>query len=472
MADKMISKHLVNLENYFADAHPILKKAGAIFHQLDQFEYDLGLLDENDSTACKSSWWPVVSLIGGASPMKSDFIEHYLGAHAHHSSAYVAHHKFTVLQYTPQVTEVTLPGVALDMDHKLPFYQISHKIEENLHGEGGKINTHLELKTSNSDKLKGKLFINTPALTEESGKVQHFLMQHVLEISDASFIFTDIFESDATVIETLIDNLIRLQDTHNLVYIIDHSDMTLDIAQRNEIIHSWQQRLENIGLNTGHYVVLSDSDDEHLNGIKAIDERLESIEYFRSYRVLRNLEHSIRDIDEVIIPEVETLLVQWKERANVTTLIVMGFFVMLMLFAEITMGGIILNSILDPIIGPVFLAVLMLFFMPLHLVVSKVHAKFMLKTLYARQKKLVLLENLAGLFNKSQTFWRTILPVTTASGNNRKNRKRLKSLIEQTQALVQSLNESFSELSLSPRIPEPPVIAPVKLKSGLFPKRR
>ncbi|MCK4493708.1 MAG: hypothetical protein KAU26_06605, partial [Methylococcales bacterium] len=343
---------------------------------------------------------------------------------------------------------------ALDVDHKLPFYQISHKIEQNLKGEGGKINTHLELKTSNSDKLIGKLFIDTPPLTEESGEVQKFLMKHVLEISDASFIFTDIFDSDPLVIQELLDELIIRQDTHNLVYVVDHSDMSLDIAQSNEVINSWQQRLANLGLNTGHYVVLSDSDDVRLDGIKAIDERLENVEYHRTYRVLRTLEKSIRDVEDVIIPEVSKVLMQWKERSNATTLIVMGFIVTLMLFAEITMGGIILNSIIDPIIGPIFLAVLVLFFVPLHIVVSKIHAKFLLKSLYERQKKLVLIENLAGLFEKSLNFTRILFSIKEPFGNSRKNRKKLKRLIEQTQELVQSLNESFSDLSLAPRAPE------------------
>ncbi|MCK5872118.1 MAG: hypothetical protein KAG26_04775 [Methylococcales bacterium] len=487
MANKMISKHLVNLENYFADTQPILKKAGVIFHQLDEFEYTLGLLDESESTACKSSWWPVVSLIGGASQIKNDFIEHYLGSKPNHSSAYAAHHKFTVLQYTPQSTEVTLPGVALDVDHKLPFYQISHKIEQNLKGEGGKINAHLELKTSNSDKLIGKLFIDTPPLTEDSGAVQKFLMKHVLEISDASFIFTDVFDAEPLVIQELLDELIIRQDTHNLIYVVDHSDMSLDIAQSNEIINSWQQRLANLGLNTGYYVVLSDSDDVRLDGIKAIDERLENVEYHRTYRVLRMLEKSIRDVEDVIMPEVSKVLMQWKERSNATTLIVMGFIVSLMLFAEITMGGIILNSILDPIIGPIFLAVLVLFFVPLHIVVSKIHAKFLLKSLYKRQKKLVLIENLAGLFEKSLSFTRILFSIKEPFGHNRKNRKKLKGLIEQTQELVQSLNESFSDLSLAPRVsaprqPEPlisappvvtpPVVTPpARSKLGLFPRR-
>lgn len=472
MADKRVSKHLINLENYFAEAQPVLKSASQIFHQLDQFEYKLGLLDENESTACKSSWWPIISLMGGNSPMKKTFIENYLGSSIHHSSVYSAHHKFTVLQYTPQSTVVTLPGVALDVDHKLPFYQISHQVEQALPGEGRKINTYLELKTLHSERLKGKLFIDMPTLTEDSSVVQHLLTKHILELSDLSFIFTDIFDSDPLVINQLIDKLVSLQDTHNLVYIIDYSDMSLDVEKSNDIMTSWQQRLANLGLNTGHYIVLSDSSDPNLDGIKAIDERLENVEYYRTYRVLHQLEQSIREVETVLVSEVETAVMQWKERSNATTLIVMGFLVTVMLFAEITMGGIILNSIMDPIIGPIFLLTLVTFLLPLHIIVSKIHAKFIIKALYKRQKKLNLMENLVGLFEKSLSFGRIIFSIKEPYGQTRRNRKHLKSLIENTKELVQTLNDSFShpdnkesdELIVSEVIPEE------KSRSRLFPK--
>ncbi len=476
MADKIVSKHLINLENHFAGTEPVLKIASTIFHQLDQLEYNLGLLDENESTACKSSWWPIVSLIGGTSPAKNNFIEHYLGSSIHKSSVYASHHKFTVLQYTPQITAVTLPGVALDVDHKLPFYQIANKIEQILPGEGRKINTYLELKTLNSDKLKGKLFIDTPPFTANSGTVQTVLMKHVLGISDLSFVFTDIFDSEPTLISELIDELVKYQDSYNLVYIIDHSDMSLDLARSNEIINSWQQRLANLGLNTGHYIVLSDSDDVHLDGIKAIDERLANVEYDRSYRVLHNLEQSIRDVEEVLIPEVEAEILQWKERSNATTLIVMGFLVTLMLFAEITMGGIVLNSILDPVIGPIILLILVFFLVPLHLLVSRIHAKFIVKHLYKRQQELNLIESLTGLFEKSLSFGRIILPITESFGRSRKNSKKLKMLLDDTKELIQSLNESFSrvviESPLPLNIPEPQNISSATIISKEKPKSR
>ena len=80
MTEKTASKYLVNLEKHFANDNPVLLKSAKVFHDLDQIEYDLGLIEMDDTTACKNSWWPIISLIGGNSSAKSRFINSYLGA--------------------------------------------------------------------------------------------------------------------------------------------------------------------------------------------------------------------------------------------------------------------------------------------------------------------------------------------------------------------------------------------------------
>jgi hypothetical protein len=160
--------------------------------------------------------------------------------------------------------------------------------------------------------------------------------------------------------------------------------------------------------------------------------------------VLHSLEKSIRDIDEVIIPIVQAALVQWKERANMTTLIVMGFIVSLILFAEISMG--VLDLLLDPIVGPLSLAAVIGIVIPIHTFNSKLHAKFIVKQLNKQQKELNLVENLGGLFEKSLSFWRILLPITEPVGNNRKTRAKLAQLLEKNKELIQSLNDGFSHI--------------------------
>ncbi len=439
MAEKTISKHLINLDNQFSTSSPILQKASKTFHHLDQLEYDLGLINKEDTTARKTSWWPIVSLIGGFSTAKSDFVNRYLGTNIHTS-----HHKFTVHQFTPQETEATLPGTALDADHRLPFYQISHKIEQIAVGEGEKVNAYLELKTVHSERLKGKLFIDTPVLNASpKTSVVPALTQHVLQLSDLILVFTDLFEAAPELIEDTIKEIIAQQDTNKFLFVIDHSEITIDADKKGGIIHLWEQKLAALGIYTGQFIVLSDeskSNDD--TSLVDIDQRLANIENDRSYRVIYSLEKSIRDIHDVYFPEVQSSLETWKDRVNMSTFIVLGFIVTLIVAAEISFG--IIDLFLDPIIGPILLLILIAIMLPLHIIMAKVHAKFIMNTLQERQRTLNLNENLTGLFAKSLSFWRIVLPTTEPVGKNKKTRKKCDDLIEKTKDTVQSLNDQFN----------------------------
>lgn len=439
MAVKTISKHLVNLENQFSSSSPVLQKASKTYHELDQLEYDLGLIDDSDTTSIKSSWWPIVSIIGGFSTAKSEFINRYLNTNVHSSN-----HKFTVYQYTPQATEATLPGTALDSDHRLPFYQISHKIEQIAAGEGSKTNAYLELKTVHSEKIKGKLFIDTPVLdTSTENPVQPALTQHILELSDLILVFTDLFDATPELIKNTTKEIIAQQDTNKFVFVIDHSEISIDAVKSKEIISSWQRKLADLGIHTGQFILLTDESKSTASpSMLDIDHRLLNIENDRSYRVLHSLDKSIRDIDDVYFPEVQHYLEIWKDRVNMSTLIILGSIATLLVFAEITMG--VVQLLFDPIIGPAFIFILILFLLPLHLLMAKIHGKFILTKLRERQKKLNLSENLSGLFEKSLTFWRMILPIKEPVGKNKKTRKRINSLIEQTKDIVQTQNDQFN----------------------------
>ncbi|MCF8006164.1 MAG: hypothetical protein K9K84_02045, partial [Methylovulum sp.] len=164
MAEKILSKYLMNLEKQFASDNPVLHQVAEIFQELDQIEYDLGLINADETTASKDSWWPIVSLIGGSSIAKSKFMNSYLGSEQLLSGIQASSHKFTVLMDSPQPNSVTLQGTALDVDPRYPFYQVSRKIDRLQAGAGSRINAFLELKTLQSERLKGKLFIDAPAV--------------------------------------------------------------------------------------------------------------------------------------------------------------------------------------------------------------------------------------------------------------------------------------------------------------------
>ncbi|MFM8342411.1 MAG: hypothetical protein ACKN9F_09365 [Methylomonas sp.] len=433
MADKTVSKHLINLEKQFASTDPVLQKAVKVFQDLDEVEFEMGLIDNDETIARKSSWWPLISTLGGYSSAKSDFINRYLGIQLHSSR-----HKFTVLQYTPQTTSATLPGNALDADHRLPFYQISRDIEQVAAGEGSKLNTYLELITINNLKLKTKLLIDAPVISPTAeNKATSLLRKHVINISDLVLVFTDLFEADPALINETVANIVAQQDSNKFIFVIDHSEISLEPQKSQEIAAAWQRRLAEFGIHTGQFIVLSQNGD-----LSLIDQRISNLNNDRTYRILASLEKGIRDIDDVVISEVEASITTWKERCNASTLIILGFLIMLLLFAEIAMG--ILDLLLDPIIGPAIILTIIAILTPIHIIVSRIHAKFIINQLHKRQKQLNIPEDLAGLFEKSLSFWRVLLPTTAPVGKNKKNRKKLAGLLEQSKDLVQALNDQFS----------------------------
>lgn len=449
MTEKTVSKYLLNLEKYFASDNPILQKASKVFHELDQLEFDLGLLEMDETTASKNSWWPIISMIGGNSTAKPRFMNGYFGSEVQLSGIQTSSQKFTVLLHNNQPTPATLPGTALDVDHRFPFYQISRKFEQQQQGEGNRINSYLELKTIHSDRLKGKLFIDAPnIISTPSSPVTLFLTKYIVEHSDLVLIFTDAFESASPLLDELIEAIKSNQDSNKFVYLIDAPASAMLPSRNNEIIASWQRKLAERGLTSGQFLILPSQETSFIpqaskTDFSIIDQYLANVGNDRSYRVLQSLERNIRQIEDVVIPEVKKGITTWKDRSNMSTLLILSFIIVLSLFAEIN-SGIVLSTLVDPILGPISILVLIAFMMPVHLAISKLHSKVIINQLNARQKELHLLEKIANLFEKNLTFSRIMLPFSEPAEWNKKTKARLTQLSVKTQELVQSLNDSFS----------------------------
>lgn len=454
MAEKIVSKYLSNLEKTFAKDNPVLLNAAKLFHDLDQVEYDLGLIENDETTASKYSWWPIVSLVGGNSTAKSRFINSYLGTDQLLSGIQASSHKFTVLLYNNQSTPATLPGTALDVDHRYPFYQISHKIEQQQKDEGRRINAYLELKTISSERLKGKLFIDAPNVSAISATpVMSMLTSHIIENSDLVLVFCDIFETTTSLTTELIEQINLHQDTNKFIYLIDAPAATFYPTKSSEIISSWQRRLADIGLNTGQFILLPNQ--EHSTNTQNppqfmdIDQRLANVEHDRSYRILNALDKSIHEVENVVIPEVNDGIDLWKERVNMTSLLMLGTIAMLAVFAELQFG-IMIDLLFDPISGSIIVLVVVSILLPLHLIMSKLQSKFIINRLNERRQELHLMENLAELFEANLTFSRMLFNFSDPAGWNKKTRARLTQLSEKAKDLVQSLNDSFSTYDNDP----------------------
>ncbi len=438
MTEKTVSKYLLNLEKHFTNDNPTLLKAAKIFHELDQLEYDLGLFEMDDTTASRSSWWPIISLIGGNSTAKSRFVNNYLGTEQLTSGIQTAAHKFTVLLHNNQPNSVTLPGTALDVDHRYPFYQISEKIERHQKGEGSRINAYLELKTIHSERLKGKLFVDAPNMSaSQISPVDSLLTKHIIEHSDLVLVFTDVFESITPLVNEFIHLIITHQDSNKFVFIVDQPAAFMSPANSHEIIAAAQRKLFDLGINAGQFIALSSQQ----NDFTEIEQRMANVAHDRSYRVLNYLERSIHDLQDIVIAEVRKDIAVWKERSNMSTLIILGFVAFLAVLIEVEIG--LLEFLIDPIIGPIIIVTLIAIMLPLHLLISRLQAKFIITRLNTRQKQLGITENLANLFEKNLTIGRMLLPVSEPVGWNKKTKARLSQLLDKTKQLVQSLNDDF-----------------------------
>lgn len=448
MTEKTASKHLINLQSTFAVDNPVLQNAVKVFHELDQFEFDLGLLEEEETTAIQTSWWPIISVVGGNSGAKETFLARYLQAEL------APTHKTTVLLHNAG-NQTILPATALDVDFRYPFYRISQKLEQVQKGEGERINANLEMRTVNSARLQGKLIIDIPNFIHATNyEVSNLLTTYSMEQSDVVLVFCDIFNSSTDLAKALTQTLIKQQETNKLVYLFD--DTTAN-AQ------GWQKKLADLGLTIGQFIGISQLDNPNSADFVLLEQRLANAGLQRNYRVLHSLEKSINDLENIVIAEVKQGILIWKDRSTFSSLLVLGFIVMLMVFAEVAGLG-FLELLFDPIVGVAIVLSIAAFMFPLHIMFSKMLAKVTSTYLVRRQKQLHLTENLAALFEQDLSLKRMLLPIVEPVGWNKKSKARLTNLLTRTKELVQSLNDNFnlysaSTIAIQPAVKPAPVQA-------------
>ncbi len=457
MSEKTASKHLINLQSTFAIDNPVLQNAIQVFQELDQFEYDLGVLGNDETTAIQTSWWPTVSVIGGNSGAKETFLTHYLNVEL------LPIHKTTVLLHNPQANQTILPATALDVDYRYPFYRISQKVEKLQKGEGERINAHLELKTLNSPRLQGKLIIDIPNFIHATNfDVTNLLTTYSMEQSDVVLVFCDLFNTTSDLAKALIVTLVQQQESNKLIYLFD--DTTSNAA-------AWQKKLADLGLTIGQFIGTSQLGNQTSADFILLEQRLANAGLQRSYRVLHSLEKSIRDVENVVIHETKQAIFIWKERATFCTLIILGFISMLAVILEVEMG--FLELLLDPIIGSAILLTTISFMIPMHVLISKMQARSVIRSLNNRQKSRHLVENIAALFEKNITFSRMMLPISDPVGWNKKSKAQLAALLDKAKNLVQSLNDNFSIYnSVAPQIVNKitPTFAPEIVQTSVAPQ--
>ena len=332
-AGKTIRQRLKNLEQHLSKENPVLVGAVNSYRQLDQVGRSLGLLNSEQSFATRISWWPMISVLGTFSAGKSTFINHYLGSTLQQTGNQAVDDKFTVICYGGEHPSQSLPGLALDADPRFPFYQISNELEKVASGEGRRVDTYLQLKTAHSEKLRGRILIDSPGFDADSQRTATLrLTNHIVDLSDLVLVFFDARHPEPgamrDTLSHLVGDTIRRPDATKFVYILNQMDTAAREDNPEAVVGAWQRALAQEGLTAGRFYCIYNPDvavpieDTALrkryeakrdHDLAEINERIQRVGVDRAYRITGSLEKLARHIEDSLVPRLGAYKAHWRK---------------------------------------------------------------------------------------------------------------------------------------------------------------
>lgn len=334
----MPQERYTKLKEYLYDENPVLLDVISSYEALDNLGHKIGLIEATETYTSHISWWPMISLLGTFSAGKSTFINHYMGQDIQASGNQAVDDKFTVLSYGNNETPTTLPGLALDADPRFPFYNISKEVNKVDPENGDRVNTYLQLKTVKSDKIKGRILIDSPGFDADSQRDSVLrITKHIVEMSDLVLVFFDARHPEPGAMRDTLKHLVQTtighKDSNKILYILNQIDTSAKDNNLEDVISSWQRALANEGLISGNFYTIyneeaanSIEDEAIAKRLKAkkdadlekILERMEQVRTERAYRIIKSLEDFSKEIQEKKIPLLQKALKGWWKRVIIT----------------------------------------------------------------------------------------------------------------------------------------------------------
>lgn len=348
--DKSIRDRLSKLESHLNNEHPLLLGVVSQFKKLDGVAYKMGLLDTRESYATSIPWWPLISVLGTFSAGKSSFINNFLGDELQLTGNQAVDDKFTVVTYSSNNENRVLPGVALNSDPRFPFYQMSDEIDKVTSGEGRRIDAYLQMKTSHSDKVSGKIIIDSPGFDADGQRNEILrLTDHIVDLSDLVLVFFDARHPEPGAMQDTLDHLvgstINRSDSEKFLYILNQMDTAAREDNPEDVVAAWQRALAAKGLTAGRFYTIYNPDisvsieDEAVrqrfenkcnNDRAAIFERMHQVEVERSYRIVGALETIASDIERQVVPTVKTAMRKWLKMVLTIDFVLLTIFLALL----------------------------------------------------------------------------------------------------------------------------------------------
>ncbi|MEO5378711.1 MAG: dynamin family protein [Magnetococcus sp. DMHC-6] len=351
-----IERRIESLEKHLKQENPVLLRVVQSFRELDRVAYRMGLLDRSESFATRVPWWPLISILGTFSAGKSTFINSFLDQKLQRTGNQAVDDKFTVICYSKEEQSRTLPGLALDADPRFPFYQISREIEEVVTGEGRRIDAYLQLKTCPTEKLRGKILIDSPGFDADAQRTSTLkITDHIMDLSDLVLVLFDARHPEPgamkDTLEHLVANTINRHDSNKFLFILNQVDCTVSEDNLEDVVAAWQRAMSQAGLMAGHFFQIYNKQAAHpiaddevrtryenklAEDMNEILGRINRVEIDRAYRIIGSLEDITKMIQDEVVPILTEMISQWRKGV----LILDGIWILLLggLIAGATLG--------------------------------------------------------------------------------------------------------------------------------------
>lgn len=329
-----LQHRLAALESHLRSENPNLLPIIPTYRDFDRLLYRIGLLKRNESLATRIPWWPMVAVLGTFSSGKSTFINSYLRAHLQSTGNQAVDDKFTVVCFGADTKHEPLPGTALNADPRFPFYRISDEIEKVAAGEGKRIDSYLQLKTLQSDRIRGKILIDSPGFDADDQRRSVLrLVDHIIDLSDLVLVFFDARHPEPgamhDTLHLLVQKTVRRADARKFLYILNQIDTTAKEDNAEAVFGAWQRSVAQAGLISGRFYGIYDRaaagtieneaqraryEQKCEADIGEIYGRIAEVEVGRGYRIVGMLDSIAKEVEGELIPVVEAAIARWRRR--------------------------------------------------------------------------------------------------------------------------------------------------------------
>ena len=473
--ESKINERLNKLEKHLKQENPILSEVVQKFRDLDRISRKLGFLQREESHATRTPWWPLISILGIYSAGKSTFINNFLQYDLQDVGIQAVDDKFSVICFTRDEKERVLPGLALDADPRFPLYKISQAIEEVAVGKGEHIDAYLQLKTCPSQKLRGKILIDSPGFDADAQRTSTLrITDHIIDLSDLVLVFFDARHPETgsmrDTLEHLVKTTVNRRDSNKFLYVLNQIDVTANEDSLEEVFAAWQRALAQYGLTAGSSFAIYNKDsaiafesDEvraRYEGkcdadSSAIARRIEQVGVERAYRIVGMLEQTAQMLKQEVVSRLQRFIERWRRKVLWLEGAILAALVAAFLAVTIWGGyweGLSLNlPFWDVVAGNSYvtygiLAVVIGAAGYVHFSIRRWAARKVQKKLLSEIKDPDLIANYRQALHKSSRWWRSLF-LPNPAGWGRRTSDKLEQVVDDSNAYIQKLNDEYTNPS-------------------------